>query len=132
MAFLLDTNVAIHLRDGDAGVRRRLAAIGSEFYLSVVSRVELENGVHAEPSESLLRRRALDRMLRQIGTLEFRIEEVDAYASIVVAIGYARRKTIDRMIAATALVHDLTLITFNGRDFSDVPGLKLEAWKAPA
>jgi len=36
------------------------------------------------------------------------------------------------MIAAAALVHDLTVITMNGNDFRDVPGLKLEIWPSPA
>jgi tRNA(fMet)-specific endonuclease VapC len=35
------------------------------------------------------------------------------------------------MIAATALAHDLTLITMNGKDFRDLPGLKLVEWETP-
>ena len=34
------------------------------------------------------------------------------------------------MIVATALVHDLTLVTMNGADFNDIAGLKLEVWDA--
>jgi tRNA(fMet)-specific endonuclease VapC len=33
---------------------------------------------------------------------------------------------VDLMIAAVAIVHDLTLITHNTRDFQNVPGLPLE------
>ena len=39
--------------------------------------------------------------------------------------GYSRRKLLDRMIAAQALVHRATLVTFNPDDFSDIPGLSL-------
>jgi predicted nucleic acid-binding protein len=35
------------------------------------------------------------------------------------------------LIASTALVHDLTLVTHNGHDFASVPGLRLADWLAP-
>ena len=34
----------------------------------------------------------------------------------------------DLMIAAVALVHDLTLVTHNTADFQQVPGLRLVDW----
>lgn len=52
----------------------------------------------------------------------------DAYGRIVAHAGYSRRKLLDRMIAAQALVHRAALVTLNADDFTDVPGLKLEAW----
>ena len=36
--------------------------------------------------------------------------------------------TVDLMIAAVAIVHDLTLVTHNTRDFQNVPGLRLIDW----
>ena len=39
---MLDTNVAIHLRDGDAVVDERVDALSPPLLLSIVSRVELE------------------------------------------------------------------------------------------
>jgi predicted nucleic acid-binding protein len=53
---------------------------------------------------------------------------VAAYGRIVAAAGHSRRKVVDRMIAATALANGLTLITLNGADFPDLPGLDLVAW----
>jgi tRNA(fMet)-specific endonuclease VapC len=35
---------------------------------------------------------------------------------------------LDLMIASTALVHDLTLVTHNTQDFKNIPGLRLEDW----
>ena len=35
---------------------------------------------------------------------------------------------MDLLIAATALVHDLTLVTHNVRDFANVPGLMVQDW----
>jgi tRNA(fMet)-specific endonuclease VapC len=41
-------------------------------------------------------------------------------------------RTLDLRIAATALVHDLTLVTRNTQDFARVPGLKTEDWSVSA
>jgi tRNA(fMet)-specific endonuclease VapC len=38
--------------------------------------------------------------------------------------------TRDLRIAATALVHDLTLVTRNHKDFFRVPALRIEDWSA--
>jgi len=38
---------------------------------------------------------------------------------------------MDLMIAAVALVHNLTLVTNNTADFRNIPGLRLEDWLTP-
>ena len=78
-----------------------------------------------------MRRRTLDAILARMATIEFGEEAIAAYRGIVAAVGTSKRRTLDRMIAATALVHGLTLVTLNGADFADVPGLELEVWRAP-
>lgn len=128
MAYLLDTNVAIHLRDGDPGVTARVAALDGAVLLSIVTRVELEGGVYREPAHAALRRARLDAMLAAIPTLAFDDAAADAYGGIVAQAGYSRRKLLDRMIAAQALVHRATLITGNENDFADVAGLQLLVW----
>ena len=128
MAHLLDTNVAIHLRDGDPGVTARVAALDGAVLLSIVTRVELEGGVYREPAHAALRRARLDAMLAAIPTLAFDDAAADAYGAIVARAGYSRRTLLDRMIAAQALVHRATLITGNENDFADVAGLQLLVW----
>jgi predicted nucleic acid-binding protein len=39
--------------------------------------------------------------------------------------------SLDLFLAATALVHDLTLVTHNVQDFQNVPGLRIQDWLAP-
>jgi tRNA(fMet)-specific endonuclease VapC len=130
LAFLLDTSVAIYLREGFPEIMRRVDALPRKPFLSVISRVELESGVCAHQDERERRRTAVDALLTMLPVLDFDFEMSEVYGHIVAQSGFNRRKIIDRMIAATAMVADLTLITTNGDDFADIDGLKLEIWKA--
>ena len=127
-AFLLDTNVLIGLRDGDPEMTARVAALDGAILMSIISRVELEGGVHRDPSQAGLRRPRLDALQAALPVLAFDDTAADAYRGIVESAGYSRRKLLDRMIAAQALVHRATLVTANPADFQDVPGLDLLAW----
>ena len=131
MPFLLDTNVAIHLRDGDEAILTRYEALERRPWLSVLSRVELEGGIYAKPDLIEMRRRAVDALLALLPVIDFDDEMAAAYGAIIAEAGFSRRKIIDRMIAATALVNGLTLITCNGGDFQDVSGLDVEIWPVP-
>jgi len=125
---VLDTNVAIHLRDGDPTISARIAALDDAILLSIVTRVELEGGVYRDPADAPARRARLDTLLRAIPVLAFDDAAADAYAAIVASAGYSRRKLLDRMIAAQALVHRATLVTMNADDFRDIAGLETIAW----
>ena len=131
MGSLIDSNIAIHLRDGDQAVAEQIAGLEAPPFLSILSRVELEGGIVRKPILSARRRRHVDNLLSQLTVLPFDGPCADAYARIIAVTGWSRPRIFDRMIAATALVHDLTLITMNGRDFGDIPGLKLEIWRSP-
>ncbi len=128
MSYLLDTNVAIHLRDGDSDIVARVTALQGAVMLSIVSRVELEGGVYRDLTQAHLRRPRLDAILDFLPVLAFDDAAGDAYRTIVEVAGYSRRKLLDRMIAAQALVHRATLVTMNGSDFQDIPGLSLLEW----
>lgn len=128
MALLLDTSIAILLRDGDPQVTSSVGASGDVVLLSIVTQVELEGGVYRDPAWAAVRRARLDVMLRSIPVAPFDDAAANAYRGIVQACGYSRRKLLDRMIAAQALVLRAVLITRNPADFSDVPGLPIEVW----
>ena len=128
MACIIDTNVALHLRDGDPGVAKRLEELGDGVLMSIVTRVELEGGVCMVAELSAIRRARLDVIIAAIPALAFDDLAAGFYAAILAEAGYSRRKMLDRMIAAQALAHRATLITMNAEDFSDIPGLDLLDW----
>ncbi|UVO51916.1 PIN domain-containing protein [Sphingomonas sp. SUN019] len=132
MSHLIDTNVAIYLRDQDREIIIRLFALDDAPKLSIISLVELEGGVVAKPDLATVRRKNLDTLLAKVVVAQFDRAVVEEYRGIVEAIGFSRRRILDRLIAATAIANDLTLITTNGVDFRDIPGLKLEVWPTPA
>lgn len=107
---------------------QRVNALGDSVALSVITRVELEGGLYQVPSEVDLRRQRLDLLFTAIPVIEFGEEAAAAYRTIVAFCGFSRRRVLDRMIAAQALVVGATLITRNGDDFRDVPGLHLVEW----
>ena len=100
---IIDTDVAIHLRDGTPWIVDRIARLHAAPFLSVVSQVELEGGVYADIRFCAKRRKALDAMLQNLRLLVFDRDAVACYREIVATLGYSRRKVADRMIAATAL-----------------------------
>ncbi|MBO9500907.1 PIN domain-containing protein [Brevundimonas sp. A19_0] len=123
---MLDTSVAIALRDGDASVIRQLRAAASPACFSVVTLVELEAGLFGRDAD--LRRERLATLLETIPVIEFTEAEAVAYGRILTDTGFSRRKVLDRMIAAQAIVAGATLATLNPVDFRDIPGLSLLEW----
>ncbi|KQT33379.1 hypothetical protein ASG29_04795 [Sphingomonas sp. Leaf412] len=130
MTILIDTNIAIHLRDRNLAVIGGLAARGATPTLSIISRIELDAAVAARPADAERLRAGNRELYRRLSILPFDIPEAEVYAAIIARTGFSRRLVLDRLIAATAIVHGLTLVTINGGDFRDIPGLDLEVWPA--
>lgn len=125
---LLDTNVAIALRDGDQATSERIAKIDRTPAISLITRIELEAGVYRTLQDQKTRREALDRMLRDLLVVPFTEQDVRTYGEIVRASGVDRRLILDRLIAAQAISLDAPLVTRNGKDFRRIDGLKLIEW----
>jgi tRNA(fMet)-specific endonuclease VapC len=84
---------------------------------------------HRDHSEPLLKFIRED-LLQDVVVLSFDEHCAEEYGKIR---GRLMRQGIsvadaDLMIAAVALVHDLTLVTHNTTDFVNIPGLRLEDW----
>ncbi|WP_425230189.1 PIN domain-containing protein [Sphingomonas sp.] len=132
MALLLDTDVAVHIRDGQRDIIGRVVARSAPLFLSSATLIELTGGVYARPELSRARREGLQSLLRQATPIVLDDTVIGRYDGILRVTGFSRAKVFDRVIAATAIAHDLTLVTINGADFREIPGLKLEVWPAPA
>lgn len=122
--------MAIDVRDGRAAAMSRFVALKSPPLLSIFTRIELEGGVHTRAAAAATRRRRLDALLSEAETLPFDMGVIGIYGRIVEARGFSRRQVLDRLIAATAILHDLTLVILNGVDFRAIPDLRLEVWSA--
>jgi toxin FitB len=134
--YLLDTNVISELRKKQPE-RRVVSFLSStnsaSVFLSVLSLGELHKGASLK--------RSIDygisqQLIAWIDGIEVsfadRILGVDAAISKVWGDLSAKRSrpAVDTLIAATALVHNLTFVTRSTRDVGDIPHLKtLNPWK---
>jgi hypothetical protein len=138
--YLLDTNVVSELRKVRAGRADAQVAAwadgvdASDLYLSVVSLQELEIGVllaeRRDATQGAVLRRWLDEHV--LPAFAGRLLVVDA----AVARRSARlhvpnpRPLRDGLIAATALVHGMTVVTRNVDDFTPTGVPTLDPWSA--
>lgn len=137
--YLLDTNVVSELRKAktgkaDARVVEWAASIpAADLFLSVISVLELETGVlrveRRDPKQGLVLRAWLE--IQVLPAFTERILAVD----LAVAQRCARlhvpdpRAERDALIAATALVHGLTVVTRNVADFEASAVPLLNPWR---
>ena len=139
MSYLLDTNVISELRkigDGKADLNV-VAWIGAEdtisFFISAITILHLERGVlsvqRRDAAQGARLRAWLDNHIRP----EFsgRILPVDDEIATRCAHLHIpnRRNEADALIAATGLVHGLTVVTRNVRDFEGTGVVMIDPWQ---
>lgn len=134
MTFLLDTNVVSEIRRGrDPHVRGWADGIDDvELHLSVMTLGEIRTGIDRLRTDDPNQADVFGRWLSELRTrFAGRILPVDAR----VAERWGRlnavatRNTVDSLIAATAQVHDLTVVTRNTKDFQDCDVPLLNPWE---
>ena len=128
MAYLIDTNIAIHARDGTDAILDKLLEHDGAVLLSALSLAELQRGSYRDPHFTAIRQDRLDVLLRGLPVLPFDAAAARAYGRIIAQCGWARGRDYDRMIAAHAISSSSTLVTNNVADFRDIPGLLIENW----
>lgn len=128
MAYLLDTNIAIHARDGTDCVLDKLVEHDGAVLLSALSLAELQRGLYKNPAYTALRQVRLEVLIRHIPVLPFDAAAAEVYGQIIAQCGWIKGRDFDRMIAAHAISTGSILVTDNEADFRDIPGLSLENW----
>jgi toxin FitB len=136
--FLLDTNVISELRkagDGkaDPNVVAWLSSMdATTFYLSAITVMEIELGIlrieRRDPAQgSRLRVWLIDRILPEFSERTLPVDTAVALRCASLHVPDARSER-DAFIAATALVHGMTVVTRNLADFEPTGALVLDPW----
>jgi predicted nucleic acid-binding protein len=139
---LLDTNVVSELRKVgtrsiDAKVARWAASVGAGgFFISVITLMELETGVRLVERRdtrqgAVLRRWLDDKVLSGFAGRVLPVDEAVALRCAALHVPEPRPER-DALIAATALVHGMTLVTRNVADFAPMGVPLFNPWTAQA
>ena len=126
---LLDTDTCIGILKGVPKVVAEWRSCGERCSLSPMSIGELTYGAAKARNPEAERVR--------VGRLVDILDEVSASRKVMMRFGLVKAELevagtrladADLLIAATALEHDMTLVTGNTRHFARIPGLRLENW----
>ncbi|MDP3896913.1 MAG: type II toxin-antitoxin system VapC family toxin [Mesorhizobium sp.] len=134
MTTSLDTNVCIAIiRGKDPVARRRLERHDTaNVVISSIVYFELFTGaVKSRDRDKAVE--ALNRMIDRMQVIDFSREDAESAASLR-ALLESQGKPIgplDTLIAGQALARGFTVATNNAREFSRVPGLRVEDWLSP-
>jgi len=130
--YLLDTNIVSAIMRDPHGAAARLREAGqSRVFTSLIVLAELRFGVEKSGSRRLATR--LETVLSELEVLPLIPPADTRYAFLRAALERAGSPIgqNDMLIAAHALTLDATVVTDNEKEFSRVPGLKVENWLRP-
>jgi hypothetical protein len=138
--FLLDTNVVSELRKARAGradknvVAWAASASAASMFVSVITVQELEVGVllaerRDPPKGAILRRWLEEQVLPAFGERMIPVDTAVARRSATLHVPDPR-PVRDSLIAATALVHGLSVVTRDVADFAPMGAEIIDPWQA--
>ena len=131
MKVLLDTATVIAAIQGRLPVVLRLALLKpAEVAVTAASRMEVEMALRLTPKANARFTRLLKEFLAVVKVLDF--TEAEAAQAVQLAPylpqGGEALKQSELLLAATALSHQLTLVTATPQRFAFIPGLDAERW----
>ena len=132
MLYLLDTCVISDFVKGEIGTKFRLKQTPpGDIAVSSITVMELYYGLILNPQRSEKVEPIITSVLSSVTILSFGPEEAEQTANIRAQLKSQGQPigAYDVLIAATALQHNLTVITANQREFERISGLKIENWR---
>ncbi|MBE9079213.1 type II toxin-antitoxin system VapC family toxin [Romeria aff. gracilis LEGE 07310] len=132
MRYLLDTCVISDFIKGEASTQTRLKKTPpTDVGVSAITVMELRFGLAINPQRAQKVQPAISSFLDSVTILQFGNGEAERAAQIRSVLKSQRRPigAYDVLIAATALQHNLLMVTANQREFDRVPGLQTENWR---
>ena len=129
MSFLVDTDIISAFLKGNRQVANRFLQYGGRLHMSVATLAELSTWTNRSGA-SQKRKQGLEDILQSFVVLEATAAVARKFGETEAALldcGLAITE-FDLLIAATALVHDLILVTHNVGDFQIVPRLTILDW----
>lgn len=130
MTYLLDTDTLVFYLRGRAEVREKLLSVSSnDLCTSSVCIGELYYGA-AKSQRRAERKAEVDSLKRVLLVLPFGVAEAERFGALKKMLEQRgeRLADADLMIAATALEHDLVVVTGNLRHFKRITDLDTETW----
>lgn len=132
MRYLLDTCVISDFIKGEVGTTIRLRQTPpADIAISAITVMELRYGLILNPQRAQKVEPAIASLLSSITVLPFSTEEAEQTAQIRATLKSQGQPigAYDILIAATALQHNLLMVTANQREFGRIPGLQTENWR---
>ena len=130
MGLLIDSNVWIEHERGRF-VMPDFLARQSEKPVAIASIIasELLHGLHRTATPTVLKKRRdfVEAILAWVRVIPFDLSVARTHAALWAETAASKKRVGDHdlMIAATALHFDYELVSFNYKDFREIPGLKL-------
>jgi tRNA(fMet)-specific endonuclease VapC len=134
MAYLLDTCVLSDFVKGEQNTLNQLKSISpTDLFISSLTVMEIKYGLAINQAKAIKIQPLIETFLISITVLNFTSQEAEKAAEIrsILKIAGSPIGSYDVLIAATALSHNLMIVTSNVREFQRVPNLQIENWRFP-